>query len=55
MLPWSRCPELVPPVPSSAFDGRPGLPDRFGRALRDLRISVTDRVQFLRCPYCMPG
>jgi cyclic pyranopterin phosphate synthase len=37
-----------------AFDGRPGLPDRFGRALRDLRISVTDRCNF-RCPYCMPA
>ncbi|HYO43165.1 MAG TPA: GTP 3',8-cyclase MoaA [Candidatus Limnocylindrales bacterium] len=41
------------PVPST-FDGRPGLPDRFGRALRDLRISVTDRCNF-RCPYCMPA
>ena len=38
----------------AAFDGRPGLPDRFGRALRDLRISVTDRCNF-RCPYCMPA
>ncbi len=28
-------------------------PDAFGRALRDLRISVTDRCNF-RCPYCMP-
>jgi cyclic pyranopterin phosphate synthase len=28
-------------------------PDRFGRALRDLRISVTDRCNF-RCRYCMP-
>ncbi len=37
-----------------AFDGRAGLPDRFGRALRDLRISVTDRCNF-RCPYCMPA
>jgi len=27
--------------------------DRFGRALRDLRISVTDRCNF-RCVYCMP-
>jgi GTP 3',8-cyclase len=36
------------------FDGRPGLPDRYGRALRDLRISVTDRCNF-RCPYCMPA
>jgi GTP 3',8-cyclase len=30
------------------------MPDRFGRALRDLRISVTDRCNF-RCPYCMPA
>jgi cyclic pyranopterin phosphate synthase len=28
-------------------------PDRLGRSLRDLRISVTDRCNF-RCPYCMP-
>lgn len=27
--------------------------DRFGRGLRDLRISVIDRCNF-RCPYCMP-
>ena len=27
--------------------------DRFGRPIRDLRISVTDRCNF-RCPYCMP-
>src|SRR5436189_3108239 len=27
--------------------------DAFGRPLRDLRISVTDRCNF-RCPYCMP-
>ncbi|MEI7864287.1 MAG: GTP 3',8-cyclase MoaA [Chthoniobacterales bacterium] len=27
--------------------------DKFGRPLRDLRISVTDRCNF-RCPYCMP-
>ncbi|WP_205547818.1 GTP 3',8-cyclase MoaA [Leucobacter sp. wl10] len=30
-----------------------GLPDRRGRELRDLRISVTDRCNF-RCVYCMP-
>jgi len=29
------------------------LPDRFGRPLRNLRISVTDRCN-LRCQYCMP-
>jgi len=28
--------------------------DRLGRALQDLRISVTDRCNF-RCPYCMPA
>ena len=39
---------------TTEFDGRPGVPDRFGRALRDLRISVTDRCNF-RCPYCMPA
>jgi cyclic pyranopterin phosphate synthase len=44
----------LPAAPDDAFDGRPGLPDRFGRALRDLRISVTDRCNF-RCPYCMPA
>ncbi|MFQ5545079.1 MAG: GTP 3',8-cyclase MoaA [Acidiferrobacterales bacterium] len=27
--------------------------DRFGRAVRDLRVSVTDRCNF-RCVYCMP-
>lgn len=29
------------------------LKDKFGRPLRDLRISVTDRCNF-RCTYCMP-
>jgi GTP 3',8-cyclase len=37
-----------------AFDGTPGVADRMGRALRDLRISVTDRCNF-RCSYCMPA
>ena len=32
---------------------RPTLADARGRALRDLRISVTDRCNF-RCVYCMP-
>ncbi|HJO29645.1 MAG TPA: hypothetical protein QGG30_04070, partial [Acidobacteriota bacterium] len=27
--------------------------DKFGRPLRDLRVSVTDRCNF-RCRYCMP-
>lgn len=30
------------------------LVDRFGRAMHDLRISVTDTCNF-RCPYCMPA
>mgnify|MGYP003307197170 FL=1 len=30
------------------------LLDTFGRPMRDLRISVTDRCNF-RCPYCMPS
>lgn len=29
------------------------VPDRFGRELRDLRVSITDRCNF-RCRYCMP-
>jgi len=31
----------------------PGLQDAFGRVMRDLRISVTDRCNF-RCLYCLP-
>ncbi len=44
-----------PPPPGPATEGAiaPGLVDRFGRPLRDLRISVTDRCNF-RCRYCMP-
>ncbi len=30
------------------------ITDLFGRPLKDLRISVTDRCNF-RCPYCMPA
>ncbi len=37
----------------TSFDGRPGPTDTLGRAMRDLRISVTDRCNF-RCTYCMP-
>jgi cyclic pyranopterin phosphate synthase len=41
-------PEAVQPsTPTS------GIADRFGRPLRDLRVSVTDRCNF-RCVYCMP-
>jgi GTP 3',8-cyclase len=49
-------PPVVPTGNPSAtsFDGRPGILDTRGRALRDLRISVTDRCNF-RCTYCMPA
>ena len=30
------------------------IDDSYGRPLKDLRISVTDRCNF-RCPYCMPA
>ncbi len=35
-------------------EASPALADAYGRKLRDLRISVTDRCNF-RCPYCMPA
>ncbi|MBI2965657.1 MAG: GTP 3',8-cyclase MoaA [Chloroflexi bacterium] len=35
-------------------ENRAAVHDAFGRPLRDLRISVTDRCNF-RCPYCMPA
>ena len=40
------------PGPAPRYEGGP-LVDARGRALRDLRISVTDRCNF-RCTYCMP-
>ena len=40
----------VPQAPR--YDGS-ALADTLGRAMRDLRISVTDRCNF-RCRYCMP-
>ena len=43
----------LPPVPADAPAPNGLLSDRLGRALRDLRISVTDRCNF-RCTYCMP-
>ena len=30
-----------------------GMRDQYGRAIRDLRVSLTDRCN-LRCVYCMP-
>jgi cyclic pyranopterin phosphate synthase len=42
------------PIPAAApASSRVPLADTRGRALRDLRISVTDRCNF-RCVYCMP-
>jgi cyclic pyranopterin phosphate synthase len=40
------------PIPAPAARGA-AMADTRGRALRDLRISVTDRCNF-RCVYCMP-
>src|ERR1700681_2815297 len=42
------------PIPAGApRDSAQPLADTRGRALHDLRISVTDRCNF-RCTYCMP-
>ena len=42
------------PIPGPSEGNAPGaVADPRGRALRDLRISVTDRCNF-RCTYCMP-
>ena len=41
------------PDTHATMPGTAGLTDVHGRALRDLRISVTDRCNF-RCSYCMP-
>jgi cyclic pyranopterin phosphate synthase len=46
----SRAPLAIPGA--APLEGR-ALADTMGRALRDLRISVTDRCNF-RCTYCMP-
>lgn len=58
MIPASRAAPgglaAAPSAPSPAPDAPQGaLVDRFGRAVRSLRISVTDRCN-LRCVYCMP-
>ena len=44
---------LVPPIPGQLIAANTLTRDVRGRALRDLRISVTDRCNF-RCTYCMP-
>ena len=41
------------PQHSRSASAKPELIDSFGRTVRDLRISVTDRCNF-RCTYCMP-
>lgn len=44
-----------PPVGTDAIMPTSGpMVDTFGRAVRDLRVSVTDRCN-LRCTYCMPA
>jgi GTP 3',8-cyclase len=46
---------MAHPETHPASTARPSsVSDRFGRPLRDLRISVTDRCNF-RCGYCMPA
>src|SRR5213596_2595883 len=47
---------LSPGRPASALTDVPAQPrlvDAYGRQIRDMRISVTDRCNF-RCVYCMP-
>ncbi|MGH4013132.1 MAG: GTP 3',8-cyclase MoaA [Pseudonocardiaceae bacterium] len=45
--------EIEGDTPRSSGEAMTSVSDQFGRALRDLRISVTDRCNF-RCCYCMP-
>ncbi len=47
-----RKPAFPPLAAGTYVPGRPVV-DQLGRALRDLRISITDRCNF-RCSYCMP-
>jgi cyclic pyranopterin phosphate synthase len=44
----------APPLPGRRMSARATAVDQLGRALHDLRISVTDRCN-LRCSYCMPA
>ncbi len=48
-----RHPTLPAGVPAQPVPATGVVSDQLGRALRDLRISVTDRCNF-RCNYCMP-
>ena len=51
----TRPAEPIPQVATLAPDGVPErLTDRYGRTVRDLRLSITDRCN-LRCTYCMPA
>ena len=48
-------PALPPPaLPSAPVEVHPRLRDSFGRAITDLRVSVTDRCNY-RCVYCRTG
>ena len=47
--------ETMPELPAIVDDDVPQhLTDRYGRTVRDLRLSITDRCN-LRCTYCMPA
>ena len=50
---WPHSLSLVRPDPVDHVDPVVDLVDPYGRTVRDLRISVTDRCNF-RCTYCMP-
>ena len=52
-LKQARAADRIPAVPAHSAAPSGLLADTRGRALRDLRISVTDRCNF-RCTYCMP-
>jgi GTP 3',8-cyclase len=50
---WANCPRALP----TTNDERPTtllLHDKFGRAITDLRISITDRCNY-KCVYCRTG
>lgn len=51
VIPIHVTPRLPVAVRRALVEGK--TPDRLGRPLRDLRISLTDRCNF-RCTYCMP-
>src|SRR6201998_671884 len=42
------------PAESRSGPQRPGLMDRHGRCITDLRVSITDRCNY-RCVYCRTG